>query len=136
MKKTIFALMLAVMPLVGATAQTYTNSYSKEVNRLAEKWAKKGEWRTFSTEKGDRFTKAAPAPTVNLAEFYLQYQKNPEQWKAVFRWLQETDLLTIPAGRTPIPGTTLTASVEDGDNWCSQDDLKAGKGSESHIGIS
>jgi uncharacterized lipoprotein NlpE involved in copper resistance len=46
MKKTIFALMLAVMPLVGATAQTYTNSYSKEVNRLAEKWAKKGEWRT------------------------------------------------------------------------------------------
>ena len=136
MKKTIFALMLAVMPLVGATAQTYTNSYSKEVNRLAEKWAKKGEWRTFGTEKGDRFTKAAPAPTVNLAEFYLQYQKNPEQWKAVFRWLQETDLQTISAGRTPIPGTTLTASVEDGDNWCSQDDLKAGKGSESHIGIS
>jgi beta-galactosidase beta subunit len=62
----------------------------------------------------------------------LQYQKNPEQWKALFKWLQETDLLAIPAGRTPIPGTTLTVSVEDGDNWCSQDDLRAGKGSESH----
>ena len=132
MKKTIVALLVAMAPMVGTMAQTYTNSYSKEVTRLAEKWAKKGEWRVFGSEKGDRFTKASPAPTVNLAEFYLQYQKNPEQWKAVFRWLQETDLLAIPAGRTPIPGTTLTVSVEDGDNWCSQDDLRAGKGSESH----
>ena len=132
MKKTIVALLVAMAPMVGTMAQTYTNSYSKEVTRLAEKWAKKGEWRVFGSEKGDRFTKATPAPTVNLAEFYLQYQKNPEQWKAVFRWLQETDLLAIPAGRTPIPGTTLTVSVEDGDNWCSQDDLRAGKGSESH----
>ncbi len=132
MKKTIVALLVAMAPMVGTMAQTYTNSYSKEVTRLAEKWAKKGEWRVFGSEKGDRFTKASPAPTVNLAEFYLQYHKNPEQWKAVFRWLQETDLLAIPAGRTPIPGTTLTVSVEDGDNWCSQDDLRAGKGSESH----
>ena len=132
MKKTIVALLVAMAPMVGTMAQTYTNRYSKEVTRLAEKWAKKGEWRVFGSEKGDRFTKASPAPTVNLAEFYLQYQKNPEQWKAVFRWLQETDLLAIPAGRTPIPGTTLTVSVEDGDNWCSQDDLRAGKGSESH----
>jgi beta-galactosidase beta subunit len=125
MKRLCIALLLTAIPFMGGVAQTYTNSYSKEVTRLAEKWAKKGEWR-------NGFTKASPAPTVNLAEFYLQYQKNPEQWKALFKWLQETDLLAIPAGRTPIPGTTLTVSVEDGDNWCSQDDLKAGKGSESH----
>lgn len=71
MKRLCIALLLTAIPFMGGVAQTYTNSYSKEVTRLAEKWAKKGEWR-------NGFTKASPAPTVNLAEFYLQYQKNPE----------------------------------------------------------
>lgn len=127
-----FFLTAALLTTLSVQAQTYTNHYDKAVTQLAEKWARKGDWRNYGPSKTDRFTKAAPAPTVNLAEFYLQYQKNPGQWQALFRWLQETDLLAIPAGRTPIPGTTLTASVEDGDNWCSQDDLRAGKGSESH----
>jgi len=108
-----------------ASAQTYTNQYPKEMNRLAQKWVKKGTWR-------NGFTKASPAPTVNEAEFYIQYNRNPEQWNAVFKWLQETDLMAIPGGRTPIPGTTLTVNVEDSENWCSQDDLQKGKGSESH----
>ena len=123
MKKVIT--MLVIFVSVMANAQTYTNEYPKELTRLAEKWLKKGEWR-------NGFTKASPAPTVNLVEFYIQYQRNPKQWQALFKWLQDTDLLTIPAGRTPIPGTTLTVSVEDGDNWCSQDNLREGKGSESH----
>jgi len=116
---------LASITFSTLSAQTYTNSYPKELNKLAQKWAKKGEWK-------NGFTKAVPAPTVNLTEFYLQYNKNPEQWKALFKWLQETDLLSIPKGKTPLPGTSLTVSVEDSENWCSQDDLKAGKGSESH----
>ena len=123
MKKVIT--MLVIFVSVMANSQTYTNEYPKELTRLAEKWVKKGEWR-------NGFTKASPAPTVNLVEFYIQYQRNPKQWQALFKWLQDTDLLTIPAGRTPIPGTTLTVSVEDGDNWCSQDNLREGKGSESH----
>lgn len=108
-----------------ASAQTYTNQYPKDMEKLAAKWTKKGEWR-------NGFNKANPAPTVNLVDFYIQYQRNPQQWQALFKWLQETNLLAIPSGRTPIPGTSLTVSVEDGDNWCSQADLKAGKGSESH----
>lgn len=123
MRKLITALVILVSVL--ANAQTYTNQYPKELTRLAQKWVEKGAWR-------NGFTKASPAPTVNVVEFYLQYHKNPEQWKALFQWLQATDLLAIPAGRMPIPGTTLTVSVEDGDNWCSQDDLLKGKGSESH----
>ena len=118
---TAIALMLSVV----ANAQTYTNHYPKELTRLAQRWAKKGEWR-------NGFTKASPAPTVNLVEFYIQYYRNPAQWKALFEWLQATDLLAIPSGRIPIPGTTLTVSVEDGENWCSQADLRQEKGSESH----
>lgn len=108
-----------------AHAQTYTNQYPKEVQKLAAKWLKKGEWR-------HGFTKAVPAPTVNIAEFYLQYHKNPKQWKALFQWLESTDLLAIPGGKHPIPGTNLTVSVEDSENWCSDADLREGKGSESH----
>lgn len=123
MRKLITVLLILVSVL--ANAQTYTNQYPRELTRLAQRWAKKGEWR-------NGFMKASPAPTVNLVEFYLQYHKNPTQWQALFQWLQSTDLLALPTGRTPIPGTSLTVSVEDGDNWCSQDDLRQGKGSESH----
>ena len=118
---TLIAILVSMM----AHSQTYTNQYPAELARLAQKWVKKGTWR-------NGFTKAAPAPTVNQVEFYIQYHRNPAQWQALFKWLQETDLMAIPAGRMPIPGTTLTVSVEDGDNWCSQDDLRKGKGSESH----
>ncbi len=124
MKKLILSTILTILSL-GTKAQTYTTPYPSDMQKLAAKWVKKGEWR-------NGFTKASPAPSVNLPEFYIQYHRNPGQWQALFRWLQETDLLAIPAGRTPIPGTSLTVSVEDGDNWCSQDDLRQGKGSESH----
>ena len=110
---------------LNVNAQTYTNEYPKELQKVAQKWLKKGDWK-------NGFTKAVPAPAVNIVEFYLQYQKNPTQWKQLFEWLQKTDLLAIPAGKQPIPGTDLTVSVEDSENWCSEEDLKAGKGSESH----
>ena len=75
----------------------------------ARTWMKKGEW-------ANGFKKAKPHKALNINEFYSQYQKNPEQWNALFRWLRDTDLLTIPKGKHPIPGSTLTASVEDSEN--------------------
>lgn len=126
MKRILTAALLAAsLCAYEAKAQTYTNQYPKELQKIAAKWVKKGEWK-------NGFTKAVPAPTVNLVEFYLQYNKNPEQWKALFRWLEDTDLLAIPGGKQPIPGTNLTVSVEDSENRFSEDDLKDGKGSESH----
>jgi YhcH/YjgK/YiaL family protein len=70
---------------------------------------KKGEWT-------NGFKKAKPHKTLNIDEFYSQYQKNPDQWNTLFRWLRDTDLLTIPKGKHPIPGSTLVASVEDSEN--------------------
>lgn len=106
-------------------AQTYTNEYPKELQKIAHKWIKKGAWK-------NGFTKAVPAPVVNEVEFYLQYNKNPEQWKQLFEWLQKTDLLALPSGKQPIPGTSLIVSVEDTENRYAPADLEAGKGSESH----
>ena len=75
----------------------------------ARKWMKKGEW-------AQGFKKAKAHKTLNINEFYSQYQKNPEQWKTLFTWLRDTDLLTIPKGKHPRPGSTLVASVEDSEN--------------------
>lgn len=123
---TLTTLVIAtwVFPLTTA-AQTYTNEYPKELQKIAHKWIKKGAWK-------NGFTKAVPAPIVNEVEFYLQYNKNPEPWKQLFEWLQKTDLLALPSGKQPIPGTSLIVSVEDTENRYAPADLEAGKGSESH----
>ena len=102
------ALLCAVL---SASAQTYTQDYSSnpKLQKKALKWMKSGKWR-------NGFTTANPHETVNAVDFYLQYKKNPKQWKALFSYIANTDLLTIEKGRHPIPGSNLTISVEDSQN--------------------
>ena len=84
-------------------------SVSANAQNDARTWMKKGEW-------ANGFKKAKAHKTMNIDEFQRQYQKNTEQWKTLFSWLRDTDLLTIPKGKHPIPGSTLVASVEDSEN--------------------
>ena len=100
----------------------YTQYYGDkpELVKEAKAWAESGAWRSG-------FDKAKPHPSVNLTDFYLQYQKNPEQWKALFSYLAQTDLLSIPKGRHKIPGSSLVVSVEDSEN----EPLEK-RGTESH----
>lgn len=89
----------------------YTQYYGHqpELCRQAKQWGCENAWR------GD-FVKAKPHESVNMVDFYVQYQKNPQQWKALFRFLASTDLLAIPKGKHPIPGSNLVVSVEDSKN--------------------
>ena len=77
----------------------YTQYYGDkpELIKEAKAWAESGIWR-------NGFDKAKPHHSVNLADFYLQYQKNPQQWQALFDYLAKTDLLNIPKGKHKIPG--------------------------------
>ena len=102
------ALLCAVLT---ASAQTYTQDYSSnpELQKKALKWMKSGKWR-------NGFTAANPHESVNAVDFYLQYKKNPKQWKALFSYIANTDLLALEKGRHPIPGSNLTISVEDSQN--------------------
>lgn len=115
-------LLIAAPACMAETGQGYyTKWYSDKDVKEARAWLKSGEWRQgFSAADADN--------SVNVAEFYSQYKKNPEQWKALFRWLANTDLLQISKGRHPIDGTKLVASVEDDIN----DDLSK-RASESHF---
>lgn len=92
----------------------------KALEKKAVKWVNSGKWR-------NGFKMATPHESVNVVEFYTQYKKNPEQWKAMFKWLSTRDLLTIEKGKYTIEGTKLIASVEDSENG----DLSERK-SESH----
>ncbi len=107
MKKIFFLLLLSLLTAVADAQGYYTKYYAdKKLVKEANEWMNSGAWR-------EGFTSASPHSTVNAAEFYTQYQKNTKQWKALFNWLANTDLLALPKGRTPIPGSTLVASVED-----------------------
>lgn len=115
MKKLISILFLfSFCSLVSFSAEPENTVYTKvctdkKLIKKAKKWAKKGSWR-------NGFTKASPDETVNLVEFYTQYQKNPQMWDAMFKWLATHDLLTIEKGKHPIEGTNLVVSVEDSEN--------------------
>lgn len=100
----------------------YTQYYGNqpELIKEAKEWYAKGEWR-------NGFNKADAHYSVNLVEFYKQYQKNHEQWKALFDYIAKTDLLAISKGKHKIPGSDLTVSVEDSEN----EPLEK-RGSESH----
>ena len=99
----------------------YTQYYNNpELLKQAKEWVESGEWR-------QGFNGAAPHSSVNVIDFYQQYQRNPNAWKAMFRWLANHDLLAIPAGRHEIEGTDLVVSVEDSENRPLEK-----QGSESH----
>ncbi len=123
MKKIIWGIALLFCTSLTANAQNgcknsaqkscckrgyYTQYYSDkpELIKEAKAWAESGIWR-------NGFDKAKPHSSVNLIDFYLQYQKNPQQWQALFDYLAKTDLLSIPKGKHKIPGSDLVVSVED-----------------------
>lgn len=122
LKTFVMALALAAMPLTGmAEGGVYTRQCDDKVKvEMCNEWMESGAWR-------NGFEKAAPHESVNAVDFYEQYAKNRGQWDAAFRWLENTDLLTIPAGKHPIEGTTLVVSVED-----SQNGPLEKRGTESH----
>ena len=109
MKKIIWGIALLFCTSLTANAQNgcknsaqksgckrgyYTQYYGDkhELIKEAIAWAESGIWR-------NGFDKAKPHASVNLVDFYLQYQKNPQQWQALFDYLAKTDLLSIPKGK-------------------------------------
>ena len=111
MRKTALVLTLAACMTTALAQQGYyTREYNdKKLQHQATLWYKSGTWR-------HDFQKADAHKSVNITEFYEQYEKNPVQWRALFRWLADTDLLALQAGKYPIAGTSLVASVEDSSN--------------------
>ncbi len=109
-KKSLIFIFLCIATVAMAQRAVYTREYNdKKLLKTAKKWLKKGEWR-------QGFEAADPHESVNIVDFYLQYQRNPEQWTALFKYLANTDLPALEKGKHAIPGSNLTISVEDSEN--------------------
>ena len=109
-KKSLIFIFLCIATVAMAQRAVYTREYNdKKLLKTAKKWLKKGEWR-------QGFEAADPHESVNIVDFYLQYQRNPEQWTALFKYLANTDLQALEKGKHAIPGSNLTISVEDSEN--------------------
>ncbi len=114
MKKIIFALAAVLFTAVGGLNASAQGCYTEAIN-----WTLQRSW--------SNGFKALPEVCTNLIEFKSQYEKNKAQWDAAFGWLATHNLEKIEAGRYPIEGTSLVASVED-----SKNDPLEKRGNESH----
>ena len=115
--KHLLAVIIAIFIALPSFAQVTTGagyytmySADKALNKKANWWLHyRQNWR-------GPFLKAKAHESVNATEFYKQYEKNPKQWKALFKWLQYNDLLTIEPGKYKLEDAGITISVEDTHN--------------------
>ncbi len=49
-------------------------------------------------------------PSVDVSEFYRQYHKQPDLWKAAFDYLNK-DLIAAEAGKYPVKGNEVVAMI-------------------------
>lgn len=83
-------LLMFLIAFAGVTLAQKKQTLTKK--QLA--WFQAGEW-----HKGFA---ATPHATVNVFELATQYQKFPERWALVFKFLAENDLKTLPLGKTTL----------------------------------
>lgn len=67
-------------------------------------WFEDGEW--------DRGLRLKVHPSVNIRQFYEQYHKRPDLWKAAFKYL-ENDLMLIETGKYQLNGDEVVAIVSE-----------------------
>lgn len=92
---TLLVVLFSMTLMVEAQAQP--------ADKKARQWFKKKEWSGGWNIK--------PHKTTDYQEFYRQYSANREAWDKAFAFLKNTDLKTLAAGKHPIDGELVFASV-------------------------
>ncbi|MFV0365826.1 MAG: YhcH/YjgK/YiaL family protein [Mangrovibacterium sp.] len=70
----------------------------------AKEWFDKGEWAEGLNLQLH--------PSVDVEEFYKQYQAKPELWKKTFQFMQ-TDLAALEVGKYPLVEGELIANIQE-----------------------
>jgi YhcH/YjgK/YiaL family protein len=103
MKKIVLFSIVLFSLLNQASAQT---SPVKPGNKKeAKKWFKKKEWLGG--------LQLNPHKSVDVQEFYRQYNANKAYWDKAFAYLKEHDLKTLSKGKHDIDGENVYASVTE-----------------------
>jgi len=80
-----------------------TSQPAKWTKHKAKKWFNKREWLN-----GAAFI---PNESIDKTEFARQYHANKAYWDKAFSFLKEHDLNTMAAGKYPIDGTNVFATI-------------------------
>jgi len=75
------------------------------MENTAQKWLNLKEWKDG--------LKIDVHPSVDAEEFYTQFSKRPDLWKATFAFLRDNDLSKIELGKYPIVGNEAFALVQE-----------------------
>jgi len=95
MKNSIYITVIALV--IGACSTT------KHAGGDAQRWLQAGSWSNGFSWK--------PHASIDAATFRSQYAANKAYWDLAFSFLGQTDLSALPAGRHPIDGENVYASV-------------------------
>ena len=74
------------------------------IMRTDKEWFDNGDW-----NEGLRLN---VHPSVDVSQFYNQYHKCPDLWKAAFEYLKN-DFMTVAAGKYPLKGDEVVAIVSE-----------------------
>ena len=105
MKKSLLlslALVVFSALIIPANAQERNK---KKPSKEAEEWFRKKAWLNGLDVK--------PSKSIDVQEFYNQYQANKKYWDEAFAFFKNHDLKTLPVGRYPIDSNYVSASVTD-----------------------
>jgi biofilm protein TabA len=103
MKKMVLLSALVFSFLLEARTQKLP---AKAVNKKeARKWFQQKDWLGGLSLK--------PHKTIDVQEFYRQYQANKTYWDKAFAFLKEHDLKALSKGRYEIDGENVYASVTE-----------------------
>jgi len=75
------------------------------MENTAQKWLNRKEWKDG--------LKIDVHPSVEAEEFYTQFYKRPDLWKASFAFLRDNDLSKIKPGKYTIVGDEVFAVVQE-----------------------
>ncbi len=88
---------------------TNSSAYSQQSKKISEKkineWVNKKQWANG--------LKLNLHPSVNRDSFYVAYHRNKIAWDAAFAFLKNRNLDTLSAGKYPIIGEQVFASVTE-----------------------
>jgi biofilm protein TabA len=74
--------------------------------KSAKKWVKSKQWADGLTIKVH--------PSVDAVEFAKQYSANKVYWDKAFAFIRDKNLKELPAGKYPIDGENVYATITDG----------------------
>jgi YhcH/YjgK/YiaL family protein len=102
MKNKILAITLLFTAFFLNLKAQDTNKWTKQ---SAKRWLAKKEW--------SGGLQLVPHFSVNVQEFARQYHRNKPYWDAAFRFIREHDLTAMPAGKYPIDGENVFATITE-----------------------